>query len=182
VTGERLRLFVALDLPADVRVALADWADRAAPAAVRRVPAENLHVTLAFLGSRAAHEAEAVAALLPALGELERLGELRAAGALWLAPRRPGVLTVALDDSAPLAALHGALVAALAETVGYEPEQRLFRPHVTVGRVRRGTRIDTCAALDPPTLTFRADGLTLYRSHTGPGASRYEPLAGASSS
>jgi 2'-5' RNA ligase len=49
---------------------------------------------------------------------------------------------------------------------------------VTVGRVPRGTRIDTRAALEPPLpeLDFEADALTLYRSHTGGAAARYEPL------
>nr|MBA3327537.1 hypothetical protein [Solirubrobacterales bacterium] len=52
-------------MPDDVRAALAAWCDRAAPAAVRRVPQENLHVTLAFLGARAAGDAETIAGLLP---------------------------------------------------------------------------------------------------------------------
>jgi 2'-5' RNA ligase len=171
---ERLRLFVAVDLPEDARVQLAGWADGAAPPAVRRVPAENLHVTLAFLGSRSAEEADVVAALLPVVAA--PVGELRTAGALWLPPRRPGVLTVALEDSAPLATLHGSLSTALADAVGYEPEHRRFRPHVTVGRVRRGTRVRTEELPPPPALTFGADGLTLYRSHTGGGGARYEAL------
>lgn len=174
-----MRLFVALDLPAAVRSTLAAWADAAAPAAVRRVPAANLHVTLAFLGSRDERQAVAVAALLPGLAR--PLGALHTAGALWLPPRRPGVLSVALADGEELAALHAQLTAALEAAIGFAREQRPFRPHVTVGRVARGTRIDARRELDPPApdLSFSADGLTLYRSHTGPGGSRYEPLARA---
>ena len=49
---------------------------------------------------------------------------------------------------------------------------------MTVGRVARGTRIDARRALDPPapSLSFVPTALTLYRSHTGPGGARYEPL------
>jgi RNA 2',3'-cyclic 3'-phosphodiesterase len=171
-----MRLFVALDLPAEVRAALAAWADAAAPAIVRRVPPDNLHLTLAFLGSRDEEGAAAVGARLPGLGR--PLEPLRTAGALWLSPRRPSVLTVALRAGPDLASLRAEPVAALGQTIGFEPERRPFTPHVTVGRVPRGTRIDTRTALDPPPpeLVFDADALTLYRSHTGGTATRYEPL------
>ena len=171
-----MRLFVALDLPADVRANLAAWADEAAPAAVRRVAAENLHVTLAFLGSRDADAAGMVGELLPRVAR--PLGVQRTAGALWLPPRRPGVLTVALAAADALVALQGDVVAALERAIGFEPERRAFRPHVTVGRVPRGTRIDTRRELrvKAPELTFRAPALTLYRSQTGRGGARYEAL------
>ncbi len=173
-----MRLFIALDLPAAVRAELSEWTERAAPPAVRRVPAENLHVTLAFLGTRGGGEAAAVRALLPALAR--PLDELSTAGALWLPPRRPGVLSVALEAGAALAALQAELVAALAAAIGFAPEQRRFRPHVTVGRVARGTRIDTREALDPPApqRRFRAQSMVLYRSRTTPEGARYERLGG----
>jgi hypothetical protein len=78
-----VRLFVALDLPADARLALAGWAATAAPARVRPEAEHALHVTLAFLGER---------------------DRLHTAGALWLPPRRPGVLAVGLCAHAGLAA------------------------------------------------------------------------------
>jgi 2'-5' RNA ligase len=174
-----MRLFVALDLPADARAGLAAWADAAAPAAVRRVPEANLHVTLAFLGARSEPDAGAAGALL---AELARpLGPLRSAGALWLPPRRPGVLAVALHGAQDLSSLRADLVAGLESAIGFEAERRPFRPHVTVGRVRRGTPVDTRRALDPaaPELAFAPAALTLYRSHTGAGGARYEPLARA---
>jgi len=171
-------LFIALDLPVDVRTALAAWAARAAPPEVRRVPVDNLHVTLAFLGARGSDEATAAGALLPALAR--RLAQLRTTGGLWLPPRRPGVLTVALEADETLAALQAELVAALASAIDFAAEGRRFQPHVTVGRVARGTRIDTRRALDPPApaLSFHVRTLTLYRSRTAPAGARYEPLSG----
>lgn len=174
-----MRLFIALDLPEDVRTALAAWAAGAAPPGVRRVPVDNLHVTLAFLGTRTSDEAAAAGALLPSLAR--PLEELRTAGALWLPPRRPGVLSVALESGAGLADLQAELVAALASAIGFAPERRPFRPHVTVARVPRGTRIDPRIELDPPApaLGFGARALTLYRSDTSRGGARYERLSGA---
>ncbi|MEA2223568.1 MAG: 2,3-cyclic 3-phosphodiesterase [Solirubrobacteraceae bacterium] len=172
-----MRLFVALDLPADARAGLAAWADTAAPAAVRRVPEANLHVTLAFLGPRSEPDAGTVGALLAGLAR--PLGPLHSAGALWLPPRRPGVLAVALHGAQDLSSLRADLVAGLESAIGFEAERRPFAPHVTVGRVRRGTPVDTRHALDPaaPELAFAPAALTLYRSHTGAGGARYEPLA-----
>jgi RNA 2',3'-cyclic 3'-phosphodiesterase len=171
-----MRLFIALALPGEVSAELAAWAHRAAPPHVRRVPAENLHVTLAFLGSRTAAEASRVRALLPAIAR--PLEALRTDGAMWLPPRRPGVLTVALEAGETLAVMQAELVEAVASAIEFKPEQRGFRPHITVGRVARGTRIDTREALDPPAplLHFSARGLVLYRSRTSPEGARYERL------
>jgi 2'-5' RNA ligase len=173
-----MRLFVALELPAAVRAALAAWAAAVAPVAMRRAPAENLHVTLAFLGARAPADAEAVGALLD---ELARpLGSLAVEGPLWLPPRRPGVLAVALGAGPALAELHAELVAALAGAIGFEPERRALRPHVTVARARRETRLRAVElAPPPPALRFEPEALVLYRSHTGAGGARYEALARA---
>jgi 2'-5' RNA ligase len=106
------------------------------------------------------------------------LGALDTVDALWLPPRRPGVLALAIAGDDRLRALHGALVGALASAIAFEPEQRAFRPHVTVGRVPHGNRV-RAAALDAPRLSFAASALTLYRSHTraSAGATRYEALA-----
>jgi 2'-5' RNA ligase len=171
-----MRLFVALDLPAEVRAELATWAHATAPPDVRRVPAQNLHVTLAFLGSRGDDEAGAAARTLAMCAR--RLGPLHTAGALWLPPRRPGVLSVALQADDGLSSLQADLVAALRHAIAFEPEARPFRPHITVGRVARGTRIDTRGEQrPPPQLSFVPPAMTLYRSHSVRGGARYEPLA-----
>lgn len=179
MSARGLRLFVALDLPEDTRDALADWADQAAPTAIQRVPRRELHVTLAFLGQRDEGDVPAVAELL---GETDRaLPALRTTEALWLPPRRPGVLTAALADEPALSALRAGLVTALGEALGWTPERRGFRPHVTVGRVPRGLRVPAREPSPPlPALSFRARALTLYRSHSmppSPTGSRYEALS-----
>ena len=116
-----------------------------------------------------------VAALLASLAR--PLHALTTADALWLPPRRPGVLVVGLTAGADLRALHGDLGIALADAFGFEPDRRDFRPHVTVGRVRRGTRVPADPLRPPPALAFSAEALELCRSHTGPRGACYEPLA-----
>jgi 2'-5' RNA ligase len=172
-----MRLFVALELPAEVRSALAAWGDAAAPGSMRRTPAANLHVTLAFLGTRSAQDAQDVGALLPTVAR--PTGTVAVERELWLPPRRPGVLAVSLSGGPALAQLHDDLVTSLERAIGFAPERRALLPHVTVARARRGERVRATALAPPPELEFAPSGLVLYRSHTGPGGARYEPLARA---
>jgi 2'-5' RNA ligase len=176
----RRRLFVALDLPEVVRGALADWCARVAPAGVRRVPAENLHLTLAFLGSRSDDESAAVAGLLEPLVRASVIEPLSTADVLWLPLHRPAVLAVGLEGGQGLVQLQEALVAGLTRAVGFVPERRAFRPHVTVGRFPRDAQVRATPFAEPdepPELIFRALSLGLYSSHTGRGGARYEALA-----
>ena len=63
---ERLRLFAALPLPEDAVGRLVAWQERELAAAdeARLVPPGNLHVTLAFLGTRPASDVDGILAVL----------------------------------------------------------------------------------------------------------------------
>lgn len=180
-----MRLFVALEPPAAVRDALASWAEAAVgeDRRLRLVAADALHLTLAFLGERP--EAD-VAALAPALARaLSRAVPPRDAhveAPLWLSPRRPHVLTVAVaDPSGRLAALQERVVAACAEATDFVPEARRFRPHVTVARVGRDAHVRPRVLPSLPAVAcapWATGGVTLLRSHAGGGAAQYEALWG----
>jgi 2'-5' RNA ligase len=173
------RLFAALELPTAVRAQLADFGRAAAghDPALRPVAEEALHLTLAFLGHRALDEVdparEAVSGVAGSAAPSLALGD-----ALWLAPRRPHVLTVGLQDADDaLAALHADVVARLSAALPWEPESRPFRPHATVARVRRGWRPRLHDLPDAPQATFTAEAVVLFRSHLGGrGPARYEAL------
>ena len=172
------RLFVALELPGDARAALARWGLGACARdpALRPVAEEALHVTVHFLGERPEADIESLRALIA--GAPATSIPLAVAGALWLAPRRPHVLTAALDDpSGALAALHGGLGPLLeAATPGWSRESRPLLPHVTVARVRRGARPRQDAVSRPPQLSCTATGVVLLRSRLSPAGAVYEPL------
>ncbi len=172
----KARLFAGLELPGEVRSSLAAWATSVAgrEPAIRLVPPASLHVTLVFLGDQDPAQVAAIAqATISAARPLEPLA---IGSAAWLPPRRPSVLVADLTaEGEALAALQAALVEALSPW--HEPEARAFRPHVTVARVRRGQRIAARELAAPPAQTFRAAGLVLYRSRTGPGGSVYEAVA-----
>jgi 2'-5' RNA ligase len=171
------RLFVALELPVAVRAQLAEFGRAAAERddALRPVAEEAMHLTLAFLGHRPEEEVDAARAAVCAVQGVAPA--LALAEPLWLAPRRPHVLTVGLEDGdGTLAALWAEVVDQLSGALAWEPEGRPFRPHVTVARVRRGARPRTRDLPQPPQARFAGEAVVLYRSHLGGGPARYEAL------
>jgi 2'-5' RNA ligase len=175
---ERARLFVALELPAEVREALERWRSDAPRRVVglRMVDPAALHVTLCFLGWRFEREIEEIgAACAEAIAGSGPLA-LSLGDPVWLPDRRPRVLAVRIDDpSRALADLQASVSARLSAGGWYAPETRPFLGHVTVGRVTRGTRIRPASLPSPQPLEFLAIGVTLYRSRLMPSGARYEP-------
>jgi RNA 2',3'-cyclic 3'-phosphodiesterase len=167
-----LRLFIAADLPAEVRGALPAPPDPP----WRPVPAANLHVTLAFLGAMGEETVPALSSIIDAVCAVVAAPRLRVLQTVVLPPRRPRVLAVELDDpSDGLGRLQAALSAALASQQLYVPEKRRFLAHVTIGRARGPVgREDAFVDVEP--LEFAVPSVTLYRSTTAAGGARYEPL------
>jgi 2'-5' RNA ligase len=177
---ERARLFVALELPASARDILTRWRGaslRELPA-LRPIPAEHLHVTLCFLGSRPVREIDDIAAACGVVAG-EPLASCRFGEAVWLPPRRPRVLAVSLeDDAGGVARMQAALSTALVAGGWYAPESRPFLPHVTVARVAaRDGRFRVPRLAPPPAADLTCSRVTLYRSRLGSGGARYEPLS-----
>jgi 2'-5' RNA ligase len=169
---ERLRLFVAFRLPDDALRGLTDWQrdELRAPEDVRLVSRENLHATIAFLGSRPSEE-------LPDITDVVQEAA-RAGAEPVLTPKRyretRSVGMVVFDDDEDRAAhiaedVHGRL-----ERLGvYGREKRAWLPHVTVARFRSPPR------LKPPVPRLgavRPSELAVYISRLRPGGAQYEVL------
>lgn len=175
-----MRLFLALDLPEEVRGAIAAWRGPALRGRdeLRPVDERDLHVTLAFLGSTAPERVEAVweAASGAAAGCAAPV--LSAAGVTGVPSRRPRLFALDLvDDGGRAAALSATVAGALGAAGLHEPEERPFWPHLTFARVRRGARAAPLVAGVPALEPFVAPAMTLYRSDPArrPGA-RYAAL------
>ena len=172
----RVRLFAALELPPEALAALEAFRDRAAdPEVWRPLPGESLHVTLAFLGHHPEEQIDAIAAA--ALSRVRGLppARLEPVAVDPVPPGRPRLL--ALDDlDEELGALQDRVSAGLAATGAYAPEVRPFRPHVTVGRLRRGVAAPRVVDVVPEPVAFHGSALTLFASRLSPGGARYEAL------
>jgi 2'-5' RNA ligase len=181
----RARLFVALDLPDEVRDGLAAWGRQAlGDPALRRVAPESLHVTLAFLGYLAEKEIPRLAEIVEASGGPAPRIEL---GNPVQRPERGRARLFALPAESPATVeLQAGLQEKLVEAHLYKPEKRPFWPHVTLARVRREERDSKRPALvsQPPKalpqdLLQPFDGIriVLYRSELQPQGAQYTPLA-----
>ncbi|HET7129474.1 MAG TPA: RNA 2',3'-cyclic phosphodiesterase [Gaiellaceae bacterium] len=167
--GGRIRLFCALDLPDDARAELATWA-AATFHQGRLVPAEHLHVTLAFLGHRPAAEVPAIVAELRAAATAARPAELQALR--YRATRSVGMIVLE-DVGGAATALADDLQRRLERLGVYRREARPWLPHVTV--LRRPGR-----GGDGPGVTNRCSlhvvRSALYRSSLARGGARYDAL------
>ncbi len=169
------RLFVALPVPDPLGAALA--AVRAEADGVRWMRPEQLHLTLAFLGVVEEDRATATAKALrrveaaPVALEPDRL-------AVFPNRRRPRALVATLRDEPALLDLHQRVNAALA-TVGFAPEMRPFRPHLTLARLRDPDRTALGKALRRPLprLTATITEFRLVESERHPEGSRYATRA-----
>ena len=166
---ERLRLFLALRLPADVLDEIERW-QRSQLRNVRAVPREHLHVTLVFLGHRPAGELESVVDALrdAAAGA----GEIRLTPSRYRETRSVGMLV--LEDEGGRASLLAEDVQERLERLGaYRREGRPWLAHLTVARWRERPRL----RLEPPPVrTFVPSDAAAYLSRLHPGGARYEVL------
>jgi RNA 2',3'-cyclic 3'-phosphodiesterase len=166
----RLRLFLALRLPAATLDALAAWSDSNLAGAGRPVARNQLHVTLAFLGSRPATELAVVVAALRSAAAEARPVEFSAGG--WRETRSVGM--VVLDDAAAAAAALAADLDERLEGLGvYRREARPWLPHVTMLRFRERPRL---APSLPELGRFAPSDAAAYVSRLHPSGASYEVL------
>ena len=166
---ERLRLFLALRLPDDVVDGLAGWQARELDkvGGLRIVPRENLHITLAFLGSRPARELPAIVDVLGRAAADARPPRLDVTG--YRETRSVGMLTLA-DEARAATALAARLHDDLEELGVYRREARPWLPHVTVLRFRERPRLRP----EPPSLGWVSSDAAAFLSRLHPSGARYE--------
>jgi 2'-5' RNA ligase len=171
VSDERIRLFCALQLPDETVDELAGWQALNLRTGNQRgkriVPPENLHVTLAFLGSRPAGEVPAIVGALRAAAAAAGPSELRP-----LRYRETGSvgMIVLKDVTGAATALADDLTARLERLGTYRSERRPWLPHVTVLRFKER------AGLTPEVTNIRSIHVVrsaLYRSVIGPGSAEH---------
>jgi RNA 2',3'-cyclic 3'-phosphodiesterase len=191
VPEETGRLFVAVPVSPEAREACRLLIEevRAGPGgnAARWIRTENLHLTVSFLGDTSLSMLATIAEAMRAAVSTRPPFPITLTGAgVFPVGHRPRALWLGIDHgAAELTALARALDAPLAG-IGWPPEGRPLRPHLTVARIdaapaSSGTAVASALirAVTTWRMTFPADRIVLYRSHLGGGPPRYEPIAEA---
>ncbi len=186
-TGEAVRAFLALDCPAAIRAELARLGSELSSMGIpmRRVAPEAMHLTLKFFGNLAPEDIRGVTEVMEEAAALYPPLSLSAKG-LGAFPgfRNPRVVWVGLFGDTLLLEALAADLESRWPALGIAPEDRPFRGHFTVGRMKDRVSPEKMAkamtrygAFETP--AFTAEALTLYKSELLPGGPRYTVLAKA---
>ena len=183
---ENWRVFVAIELPADIRhrVArhIAHLREELPEVRASWNREEHLHLTLKFLGDIRVTDVEGLSRAAENSARVFRPFELHVEGC-GAFPRRgtPRVLWIGIDD--PTEGL-GELYRALEDNcaaAGFPREPRPFNPHLTIARLRkpRGARrlAEIHKQRDFEKMSFAVDQLTVIRSELSSAGSRYTVLS-----
>jgi 2'-5' RNA ligase len=182
------RTFIAVDLDEPVRDRLAEAVrDLLTPdSRVRWVARDSLHVTLKFLGdlddTLLADVCQTVRQVVATLEPADFA--VRGVECIPPAGRTLRMFWAGIEDtSGGLARAHATLEPALA-SLGLPPDQRRFRPHVTLGRVRSARNADRLRQAagrwrDEAFGDLRASEIVVYGSERTPSGPIYTPLTKA---
>jgi len=183
--AETVRTFIAIEMPPEVR----DYLDRCQERLrgtggnVRWLRTDLIHLTLVFLGEVAVEQLDALAAAVEQAVAGFRPFAPRAGGAGQFPPRgRPRVIWIGIDEpTGSLLRLQKAVADATAP-FAEKVENRAYRPHLTLGRVRGGRDLhrlsasvaEMAGARGPE---FDAEEILVMQSTLSPQGPTYSPLS-----
>jgi 2'-5' RNA ligase len=176
-----MRLFIAIELPENVRADLAraqDQLRREIREAVSWVKESNLHLTVKFLGEVTDERLELIESLrmIPRIGVLS----LKLDGISLMPPRGPARVIAAdlAGDVEQLKQLAEA-IDEVCHAAGFQKEHRAFRAHVTLGRLRPPRRVaeQVFERIKFTSSGFSIASFALMRSELNPKGSIYTRVA-----
>ncbi|SHE96835.1 2'-5' RNA ligase [Fodinibius roseus] len=133
-----MRLFVAIPLPESVRDRLADLEQPVE--GVRWQRRSQLHITLKFLGDTREEQLDPLVSELSAVRQQEFSMKIKGLGCF---PQKgpPRILWAGISNAAELKKLKDRIEEKCV-ALGFDPEERPFKPHITLGRIQGVTRRD----------------------------------------
>ena len=153
-----MRAFFAIEPPAQIKLAIDSWRERALPNFVKAVPPANFHITLAFLGQVSDVQLESLIQQSEALTStpgfglsLDHLGYWPKPKALWLGCQQIAKQHVQLADQLTKIGLRSAI----------EIQKREYIPHLTL--VRKCAENPPTALIEPA-FCFNVDEFHLFES------------------
>jgi 2'-5' RNA ligase len=175
-----MRLFIAVDLPTELRKELGNVQKALEPLteSARWVSPESIHITLKFLGEVPEKLVEDIHTALAGLSWKPFTVTVRGVG-FFPGNRSPRVFWAGME--APTMQDLAEEIDSRMERLGFDKEKRAFRPHITLARAR-DTRIDSSLITGSAKYeehdfgSFTADRIFLIRSTLKPSGAVYEKL------
>ena len=185
-----LRAFIAVEIPAEIQQNVYKQTAsfrKGLESLIRWVPAENMHLTMKFLGDVSQSNLEFLIQMLRNEADSFHCFDLHLTG-LGSFPnlKRPRVIYIGIQAPAALDSLQRGIESA-SHRLGYESEEHPFSAHLTLGRVKQnitaveqqkirraieGTQVDLLGSA-------RVDSVHLYKSELKPSGSVYTRLYSA---
>ena len=185
-----LRAFIAVEIPAEIQQNVYKQTTnfrRSIDSLIRWVPAENMHLTLKFLGDVSPSSVEFLTQMLRNEAEAVPCFNIHLTGlGSFPSLRRPRLIYIGIQAPAALEALQRGIDAA-SHRLGYPSEERPFSAHLTLGRVKQNvgaadqqkirrtlesTQVDVLGSA-------RVDSVHLFKSELKPSGSVYTRLYSA---
>jgi 2'-5' RNA ligase len=140
---------------------------------------DSMHITLRFFGPTDDTQIELLGDLVTSLAEGAPPLLLRAAAVTGFpSAARARILVVELADE-PLLSTFAQRAEATAIALGFAPETRAYRPHLTLARMKENVDVRGYAGEAALLPLAHATAVTLYSSTTGPRGPVYTSLARA---
>ena len=176
------RLFIAAEMPAELKrvyTSLREELRRALPEG-RWARAEGIHLTFKFLGATAE---DRIAPLAEAIGPVAAVAPpftlVTAAPGIFGSPSRPRVLWLGLEGEVEAAVRLSEKVEAAVAPLGFQREQRPFRPHLTLARFDTAHTVKLVPAILETIhramggAEMRVSSLAVFESFLKPGGAEY---------
>ncbi len=189
--GEKIRVFVAVEIPDEVKAEFARLTtaiDALGVRGARTVRPQGIHLTLKFLGDVSVELVPEIGAAMDSVADEMAPFDLSLGDAgVFPNPRAARVLWVGVaGDLDSLGRLRRRVEESLAE-LGFRPERRRFNPHITAGRIRdsvsnadRRRVTEALLSHEYARPSIRVESVSLIRSTLHPDGAIYEPIYSAS--
>lgn len=183
-----MRTFIAVDFPKEVvnkiNEIITYFKAQVPDSALKWVPAENLHLTVRFIGEINSEQLAIISPLLiEAMRDISSFNIGIEGLGMYPKPANPRVIWLGINDGFPLKTIHQNLNHVL-KAINVQPEAREFSPHLTIARLKRQTDPEVVKQIGKILSQHKVgflghvsvNHLTLYQSSLTPSGPDYKAL------
>lgn len=174
-----IRSFIAITLPEEITKAISNVQSEVEKIKIPNlnfVPLENLHITILFLGDKTKEDIDHIIDNIPDLGKIKEKVFFHNPYLGFFGRRvNPSVLYMGFEDT------HGygnILASEISRTINQTPD-KLWNPHITFGRFRKGKSNFKSYSLESlilPEIGFSPAKIVLFANNLGSSGPKYTPL------